>query len=95
MKYLMATLLLAVVVAPVGRATDYTSAATVSATFQCPEQLPSDQARAAELKGYIDWMLGQHPDWSMPKITGTRLYLLEIHHCDKTLAAIQATKSIH
>jgi hypothetical protein len=95
MKYLTATLLLAAVISPVGRATDYTSAATISATFQCPEELPSDEARAAELKGYIDWMHGQHPDWSMPKITGTRLYLLEMHHCTKTLDAIQATKSIH
>ena len=95
MKYLTAALLLAAVISPVGRATDYTSAATISATFQCPEELPSDEVRAAELKGYIDWMRGQHPDWSMPKITGTRLYLLEMHHCVETLAAIQATKSIH
>jgi hypothetical protein len=91
----MATLLLATLISPVGQATDYTSPGTVSATFQCPEELPGDQARAAELKGYIDWVRSQHPDWSMPKVTGTRLYLLEIHHCDKTLAAVQATKSIH
>jgi hypothetical protein len=94
-KYLTVMLLLAMVISPISHATDYTSAATISATFQCPEQLPSDAARAAELKGYIDWMHGQHPDWPMPEVIGARLYLLERYHCDKTLAVIQATKSIH
>jgi hypothetical protein len=79
MKYLVTTLLLA----------------TVNATFRCPEALANDGARATELKAFVDWMRSQHPDWSMPEVTGSRLYLLEVHHCDKTLAAIQETKSIH
>lgn len=95
MKPLPAMLLLTAVGAAVCHATDYTSPATIGARFRCPEELAGDAARAAELKGYIDWMRGQHPDWSMPEVIGSRLYLLEKHHCDKTLAAIQATKSIH
>jgi hypothetical protein len=95
MKYLAMTLLLAMAISAVSRATDYTSAATVNATFQCPEALANDEARATELKAFLDWMRSQHPGWSMPKVTGSRLYLLEAHHCDKTLAYIQETKSIH
>ena len=53
------------------------------------------QGKYTELKGFLDWMQGQHPDWSMPKITGYRLYLLEEFKCDQTLAAIQTTKAIH
>jgi hypothetical protein len=94
-KYLAATLTCLAVLAPLSRATDYTSAATVSATFQCPEALPSDEARAAELKAYIDWMRAQHPDWTPATTMGYRLYLLETRHCDTTIAAIQATKTVH
>jgi hypothetical protein len=94
-KYLAATLTCLAVLAPLSRATDYTSAAAVSATFECPEALPSDQARAAELKAYLDWMRTQHPDWVAAKIIGSRLYLLELRHCDQTIAAIQATKAVH
>jgi hypothetical protein len=94
-KYLAATLTCLAVLAPLSRATDYTSAATVSATFGCPEALPSDEARAAELKAYVDWMRAQHPDWTPAKVTGSRLYMLELRHCDKTIAAIQATNAVH
>jgi hypothetical protein len=95
MKYLMASLFVALGLSPGCRATDYTSAATISATFRCPEDLPNDAARATELKGYIDWVHSQHPEWPMPEITGTRLFLLERNHCDKTLASIRTTKAIH
>jgi hypothetical protein len=95
MRQFLATVLLGMAITAVCQATDYTSAATVNATFQCPEVLASDEARAAELKAFLEWMRGQRPDWSMPKVTGYRLYLLEERHCDKTLAAIQATKAVH
>ena len=95
MKYLAATLAYLAVLTPLSRATDYTSAATVSATFQCPEALPSDEARAAELKAYVDWMRAQHPDWTPATTMGYRLYLLETRHCDTAIAAIQATKTVH
>jgi hypothetical protein len=94
-KYLAATLTCLAILAPLSRATDYTSAATVSATFACPESLPSDEARAAELKAYLDWMRAQHPDWTPATITGARLYMLESHHCDQTIAAIATTKALH
>lgn len=95
MKHLLATLLSAAAITSVGHATDYTSPATVNATFQCPAALASDEARGAELKAFLEWMHSQHPDWSMPKVTGFRLYLLEERRCEKTLAAIQTTKAIH
>ena len=95
MRRLTAALFLAAGASVVGHATDYTSPDSVRATFQCPDRLPSDAARTAELMAYLDWMRSLHPDWSMPKVTGFRLYLLEEHHCDRTLAVIQATKSIH
>jgi hypothetical protein len=87
--------LLALIFAAPGIATEYTSEATVLATFSCPEALPSDDARAAELKAYLAWMTVQHPDWVLAKTTGHRLYLLERHNCQKTIERIQATKSIH
>jgi len=66
--------------------TDYTSEATVLTTFQCPESLKDDAERATSLQEFMKWISALHPDWSAPKITGYRLYLLERHHCDKTLA---------
>lgn len=95
MKYLAATLACVAVLAPLSRATDYTSAETVSATFECPEALPNDEARAVELKAYLDWMHTQHPDWPPAQILGSRMYLLQSHDCDKTIAAILATKALH
>ena len=95
MKHLLATLVLGTAITAVCQATDYTSAATVSATFQCPEDLASDEARAAELKAFLGWIRGQHPDWSMPKVTGYRLFLLEERDCKGTLAVIQTTKAVH
>jgi hypothetical protein len=95
MKLLMAMMLLAGVISPVCRATDYTSPATVNATFKCPEGLADDAARTVELRGFLDWTHRQHPDWSMPKITGYRLYLLERLHCERTVTAISTTKVIH
>jgi hypothetical protein len=71
-------------------ATDYTSEATVLATFQCPESLKDDAERASSLQEFMQWIRARHPDWSAPKITGYRLYLLERHHCDKTLAELRA-----
>ena len=94
MKYLPATLFLVLVFSTLSHATDYTLEATVLATFSCPEALPNDQARAAELKAYLDWMSVQHSDWPLAKATGYRLYLLERNNCRQTIAKIQATKSI-
>ena len=73
-----------------GGATDYTSEATVIATFQYPESLKNDAERASSLQEFRTWMRTRHPDWSGPKITGYRLYLLERHHCDKALAEFRA-----
>lgn len=91
----VALMLLAGLVASVCRATDYTSPATVHATFRCPESFATDAVRTAELQDFLDWMHLQHPDWSLPKITGYRLFLLEEFHCNKTIATIQTTKAVH
>jgi hypothetical protein len=74
-------------------ATDYSSAATVAATFECPESQSSDAARASSLRHFMSWIRGLHPDWSTPKITGYRLYLLERNHCEQTLAKIRTDPS--
>jgi hypothetical protein len=88
----VAAILYLAVTTPVA-AIDYTSEATVLATFECPESLKDDAARASSLREFLTWIQGLHPDWSSPKVTGYRLYLLERHHCDQTLAQLRANPS--
>jgi hypothetical protein len=83
-----ATLLLAPTT-PLG-ATDYSSEASVNATFECPEALKSDAERASSLRQFMSWIRGVHPDWPTPKIVGYRLFLLERYHCDQSLAKFRA-----
>jgi len=76
-------------------ATDYTSDATVLATFECPEALKDDAARRAASRDFSAWVHRSHPDWTAAKLTGYRLYVLEKHHCDKSIAAMRADAAKH
>jgi hypothetical protein len=71
-------------------ATDYSSEASVSATFECPESLKNDAERAAALRQFMSWIRGIHPDWPAPKIVGYRLFLLERFHCEQSLAKFRS-----
>ena len=76
-------------------ATDYTSDATVLATFECPESLKDDATRAAAGMQFLTWIRARHPHWSISKVIGYRLYLLNKHHCDQSLARIRSEASQH
>ena len=95
MKAAALAAILLVILLPIAAATDYTSDATVLATFECPESLKDDAARAAAGIEFLTWIRGRHPHWSIAKVTGYRLYLLEKHHCDRSLAKIRASTSGH
>jgi hypothetical protein len=77
-------------------ATDFSSEASVAASFVCPETLKDDAERATALQQFMSWIRSLHPDWSAAKITGYRLYLLERNNCSQTLAKFHADpSSIH
>ncbi len=83
---------LALVLATVGgsaAAGEYTTDGAVLEPFQCPEALADDSARLAALQQFLTWMRDHHPDWSVAKAAGFRVYLLERHHCEESLAALR------
>jgi hypothetical protein len=60
--------------------------AAFEATFRCPENLPSREAREAELSRFLAWVRDHHPEWNtIDKITAARVALLTRHNCVKTL----------
>jgi hypothetical protein len=71
-------------------ATDYSTDATILETFQCPESLKDDSARLAALQEFLKWMRDRHPDWTIAKATGYRLYLLERYHCEGSLSELRS-----
>jgi hypothetical protein len=80
-------------VTSVSSGTDFTTETTVSATFECPEALNTDAERTTSRQQFMSWIRGLHPDWTEAKITGYRLYLLESHHCAKSLERLNADHS--
>lgn len=57
--------------------------------FRCPESLPNDEARKAEMKRFVDWGTGQHPDWDVPRLIAYRVSLLESNGCEQSLRSIR------
>jgi hypothetical protein len=54
--------------------------------FVCPENLPNDAARQAQLQEFIRRLIEEHPEINtVSQITTIRVRLLEAHHCTQTL----------
>jgi hypothetical protein len=63
--------------------------AGVDRDFVCPEQMPSDAARMAALKAFMENVAKATPDASVLHILEFRRALLEKHHCERTLQNMQ------
>jgi hypothetical protein len=73
-----------------GFAAHHPSDAEMVETFRCPESLTDNSARLAALQQFLAWVRDHHSDWTIAKTTGYRLYLLEKHHCDRTLSQLRS-----
>lgn len=58
-------------------------------SFQCPESLPTDEARKAEMKRFVDWGTVRHPDWDVQRLIAYRVSLLEANGCEQSLRSIR------
>ena len=60
-----------------------------SKSFQCPESLPTKEAREEAVLKFIAWAQQAHPEWTVEEFVEYRTQLLVDHHCDATLAIIK------
>ena len=65
------------------------SDADFSKSFQCAENLTSEQDQQNALQEFITWAQQKYPDLTVTKVVELRNKLLKEHHCNKTLANIQ------
>jgi len=65
------------------------SYADFSKTFQCPENLATEQDKKNALQAFLTWAQKKYPDLTVDKVVKLRTKLLKEHHCNKTLANIQ------
>jgi hypothetical protein len=64
---------------------------TTSATGFAADHLSgAEMARLAALQQFLAWVRDHHSDWTIAKTTGYQLYLLEKHHCDRTLSQLRS-----
>lgn len=63
--------------------------ADFSKTFQCPENLATEQDQKNALQEFLTWAQKKYPDLTVAKVVELRTKLLKDHHCDKTFANIQ------
>jgi hypothetical protein len=59
--------------------------ADIDQQFACPETLPSDEARLAELKSFMAAVVKAAPQMSVPEALAVRKTMLAKHGCAKTL----------
>jgi len=65
------------------------SYADFSKTFQCPENLTTEQDQKNALQEFLTWAQKKYPDLTIAKVVELRTKLLKEHHCDNTLENIQ------
>lgn len=61
------------------------SEAELEADFKCPESYPTLEEKSKSLKGYLQWVIKLHPDWTNEQVQKHRVRMLETHGCQKTL----------
>jgi hypothetical protein len=62
--------------------------AQIDRTFVCPEDLPSDEARATAVELFLQQLAAVQPRITVREITEYRVSLLKKHQCRQTLANI-------
>lgn len=60
-----------------------------SMSFQCPESLPTKEAREEAVSKFIAWAQAAHPDWTIEQFVDYRMKLLVAHKCTATLEKIR------
>jgi len=60
-----------------------------SKSFQCPESLPSKEAREEAVLKFITWAQQAHPEWTIKEFVDYRMKLLVAHKCTATLEKIR------
>lgn len=68
----------------------HSSFAETMPVFQCPENLPSEEARHAANLEFINWALKNYKNLSPDKFVDLRMDSLEKNNCMQTLANIRA-----
>lgn len=59
-----------------------------SASFRCPESLPTVEQKQQALRDYFDWVGARHGDWTVKQVLDYRYRLLTSHRCAETLQHI-------
>lgn len=65
------------------------SYADFSKTFQCPENMATEDDKKNAIKEFLTWAQNKYPDLTIAKVVGLRTKLLKEHHCNKAPANTQ------
>ncbi|NOU01916.1 MAG: hypothetical protein HOO95_10145 [Gallionella sp.] len=62
-------------------------------SFQCPENIPTEQKQKKALSDFINWAMQKYPNITTEQFVALRLEMLEKNKCAKTLASIKSNES--
>ena len=62
-------------------------------TFQCPENIPTEQKRKKALNDFFEWAVQKYPNITTEQFVALRVEMLKKHKCVKTSASIKSNES--